>query len=484
MSLRKLKLKGPSKIQFDDASQNILVLILFIQLLLNNGIYLFMGSLILGLVLINLQKPFKPAIFTLIFLYHFLQISAGVWLSNYLGEDINYRSPSTGVATVLSYFGLVFLMLPIIYYNNKLPDFTLQDLRKYAFKLDVKKILIVYLVVFFMVNIISSIAFRYAGFTQIIVSFVKVKWFLFYLLGIVCILQKKMLKAFILCFLLEFLSGFFSYFSEFKDVLFFTVCLLITFLYKVNSRQVLLAIVGLVFLFYLGVFWTTIKGEYRTYLNQGSKTQTVQVSEEEALNKLIELIQTGKESYEEDAMANFLDRIQYTYHFAKTIDNVPALLPYEYGSNWGYSIMYALTPRALNPDKPIFEATVKTRKYTGLAYAGLKQGASFSLGYFPDSYIDFGTVGMFIPLFLLGALYGSTYFFFLRKSSPNILFNYAVVTAIFMEFIIFEADNTKIVGRLFATLLTFYMLKIFAFPWLYRYLSAAPQKEKQTVKNA
>lgn len=478
MSLSEIRLPGESKIRFDDASQNFLVFLLFIQLMLENGIYLFFGSFIFGIILYNLQRSYKPAVFTLVFVYHYLQISAGIWLSNYLDYDINFRSPNTGLAIFLSYVGLVFLMSPIIYFNNKIPDFSFTYIKKQAYKLDSKKIFIAYLVAFFATNLLSAVAFSYAGFTQIILSIIKVKWFLFVLFGLTVLLKKSMLKVFVACCVAEFLSGFFSYFSEFKDVIFYLTCILIMLIHSVKFRQLVIVLIGIFVIFYLGVFWTSIKGQYRQFLNQGSKTQTVQVSEEEAFNKLIDLVQTGSSEYTEDPVAHLLDRLQYTFHLAKTMDNVPSVLPHEYGSNWGSSLSYSLTPRALNPDKPIFEATIKTKKYTGLAYAGQRQGASFSLGYFADSYIDFGLLGMFFPILIVGLFYGRVYYFFVRKSSPNIIFNYAVVCAIFMEFIAYEVDSTKLVGRLFATLLTFFLLQIFFFPWLHRYFSAAPVKSQ------
>lgn len=471
-----------NKIRFDDAGQNFMVFFMLIQLLLFNGIYLFFGALIFGSVLINLQRPYKPSVFSMLFIYHFIQISAGIWLSNYLGFDINYRSENSGLAIFLSYIGLVVLMIPVIYYNNKIPDFTVDDLRRYAFKLNTRKIFIAYVVAFFVTNVLSALAFSFLNLTQIILSLVKVKWFLFMLFGFVSILKRSMVKVFIACCVGEFVAGFFSFFSQFKDVIFFTACILITLIYAIKFRHIILTMLGIVFAAYLGIFWTSIKDEYRGFLNQGSKSQTVQVSEEEAFNKLIDLVQQGKSEYKDDPTANFLDRLQYTYHFAKTIERVPATIPYQYGDNWGETLSYALTPRALNPEKPIFEATVKTRKYTGLAYAGHRQGASFSLGYFADGYIDFGMFGMFIPLLLLGTLYGMLYLYFVRHSSHNILFNYAVVCAMFLEFMAFEIDNTKLVGRLFATVVTFLPLRFFFFPWLERHLSET--KLTKTASNA
>ena len=81
---------------------------------------------------------------------------------------------------------------------------------------------------------------------------------------------------------------------------------------------------------------------------------------------------------------------------------------------------------------------------------------------------------MMIPLFLIGLFYGATYFYFVRKSSPNIIFNFSVVGALFMEFQGFEMDGMYFLGRIFASVLTFFMLKIFVFPWIYDNLVIKP----------
>ena len=224
-------------------------------------------------------------------------------------------------------------------------------------------------------------------------------------------------------------------------------------------------------------FFQGIKGEYRVFLNQGSKSQRVDVSKEDAFAKLVELANGQKEGTMDQSITSFLDRFQYTYHLAKTMEIVPKKIPYQNGANWGTSLEFSLTPRLLNPDKPKYEASVKATKYTGIRYAGAAQGVSVSLGYFADGYIDFGIIGMFFPILIIGFVMGSTYFYFVRKSSNNFVFNYAVVGAMYMEFFAFEMDSTYLAGRLFATLLTFLFLKIFFFPWLMRILTR-PEGER------
>lgn len=452
------------RIVFDDGAQAFLILLLFSQLFFTNGVYLFFGALCFWGIFSNIQQPLKPSVFTIVFIYHFIQIAAGIWMSNYFGKDINYRSEHTDMATIIGFVGLVIMFLPILYYQNKIPNISLQTLRHHAERLSIQHSFKAYIIAFFVTNALGGVAFAIAGFSQIIVSIVNIKWFFFLLFGYQVILKKQMYKEFVFFVLVEFSLGFFSYFSDFKTVFFFLGFMAISFLIKVNLKQIIGAAIVILILFYLGVKWTAIKGEYRGFLNKGSNTQTVGVGKEDAFNKLVEL--SGGNSDFDLGAAQFFDRIQYTYHLAKTMDRVPAVLPHENGGNIGKIMSFVLVPRFFNPNKPVLEASLKATKYTGIGYLGAKSGVSFSLGYFADCYIDFGYYGMMIPLLILGLIFGNTYFYFLKKSSNNFVFNYAVVGAIFMEFHAFESDGTYLLGRLFATLLTFFMLKLFFFPWL------------------
>jgi hypothetical protein len=163
-----------------------------------------------------------------------------------------------------------------------------------------------------------------------------------------------------------------------------------------------------------------------------------------------------------------LYRLQYVYHLAKTMDRVPTVLPYEYGGLWWSNITFVITPRIFFPDKPLYEATKKTNKYTGISYTGYKTGSSFSLGYFADCYIDFGFIGMFFPLALIGLFVSFIYRSFLKLNKVNILFRFALVNVCLYEFTAFEADGLFFVGRLLLMFLVYWTLA--------RYLSGPLEK--------
>jgi hypothetical protein len=459
-----------TKIYFDDGAKGFLILLLISQFLFTNGILLFAGMAIFFILISNLQQPYKPAVFSMMLIYHFVQISATIWQSNYLGKEINYRSDNTQYAVIVSYIGLLFLFLPIIYYQNKIPKLSLKQFTNYANELSIDKTFRIYVIGFFAMNGLTGIAFLIPSLTQIIFSLGNIKWFLFLLFGFQSILKNRKRKEFYIFCALEFAMGFYSYFSDFKTIIFFIGFLFLCLIAYVRFNQMLVAVFSLIILVFAGIFWTSVKGEYRSFLNKGSKSQSVQVEKGEALSKLLELSQNRNENNFDDATENFLDRLQYTFHMAKAMDRVPSVIPYQNGDNWATTFAFVFTPRVLNPDKGTYDASIKASKYTGIQYSGVKKGTSVSLGYFADGYIDFGYVGMFIPLLILGFIYGKSYFYFIKKSSNNYIFNYAVVGALFMELFAFESDNIFVVGRLYVNLVVFFLLKIFFFPRLMNYI--------------
>src|SRR4029077_6417558 len=103
-----------------------------------------------------------------------------------------------------------------------------------------------------------------------------------------------------------------------------------------------------------------------------------------------------------DGMDALIMRISYVNFFALATENVPGRIPYENGALWRGSVVHMFMPRVLFPEKPILDDSERTRTYTGMNVAGSEQDTSIGIGYVGESYIDFGPIGMFIPIFLLG----------------------------------------------------------------------------------
>ena len=458
------------RIIVDEGVKVFLILILISQLFFLNGIYLFACVICFYIGIYYLQHPYKSSVFTIIFTYHFLQIIAGVWEATYLGNDINYRSDNMGLATIISLAGLIILVLPIIYYQNKIPLISLGILKKHADQLSINKTFYAYLIAFSVSGLLNGIRWLLPGYTQFIITIVLLKWFFFLLFGFQCLLKNKRKREFYFFITLEFVLGFYSFFSDFKTVLFFVAVLYLSLLNRITIKKLAIASAIAIIGFLGATIWTTVKVDYRKFLNKGSMSQNVEVSQNEALTKLYEITNAQGKKISSSATENFLDRLQGTYHLAKSMDIVPDIIPYQNGKNWRESFDFIFTPRLFNPDKPQLDASIKASKYTGIRYARADRGTSFSLGYFADCYIDFGIVGMMIPLFLIGWVYGVTYIYFLKNSSTNLIFNYSIVCALFMRFFAFEMDNIFFIGSLFTDVFMYYLLSKFFFPWLYRFL--------------
>ena len=207
-----------------------------------------------------------------------------------------------------------------------------------------------------------------------------------------------------------------------------------------------------------------IKGDYRNFLSQGTRQQTVSVSRTEAYSKLGEQVTELKWEQFQLATGMALYRLQYILHFALAMERVPAITPYQNGDVWGANVMNVFKPRLLFPDKGIYDASIKASKFTGRRFAGQKQGAAFSLGYFADAYVDFGKFGMFFPIALIGLLVGFMYRTFYQMRKLNLFFRFAIINVVLKVFMSFENDGLFLFGRLATGYLTFTCWARFVFP--------------------
>jgi hypothetical protein len=220
----------------------------------------------------------------------------------------------------------------------------------------------------------------------------------------------------------------------------------------------------------LTIVWTAIKDEYRDFLNQGTEQQVVTAPIPERIAKLEELFGKVDAKTISAGLNDMILRVSYVNYFALCMKNVPAAMPHEHGKIWLDAIERPFMPRLFFPDKAILDDSVETEYYTGYAVAGTEQGTSISIGYMGESYVDFGRFGMFVPIFLLGLLFGGIYRYFihykhramgLAVATPLILFGiYAV-----------EISCAKLVGGSVVTLLVMGLFLKVCGGWLWRMMT-------------
>jgi hypothetical protein len=141
-----------------------------------------------------------------------------------------------------------------------------------------------------------------------------------------------------------------------------------------------------------------------------------------------------------------VERVSYVTYFGYCIAHVPEEVPYEHGALWVGAVEHALMPRLLFANKASLDDSARTQKYTGLDVAGREAGASISIGYMAESYIDFGPCLMFAPIFVLGLFYGAVYRLFVFGKREQVLGMAGASAILVFGAYNIETSNIKLVG--------------------------------------
>lgn len=349
----------------------------------------------------------KPVLFASGF--QWLQASIEIFRANFSGAPLQAASefPYLTIACSLSIMGVIMFAVGARLGCGLNTKIDLSAMTDSIERLSPARIAIAYFLVFGLTLFQSLMVEVMPGLSQGFLVFVVLRESLLLLLAINVFAIKKGYKFLFSAFFFSFLSGFVSYFSTFKFSLFW---LIISFLIypsflKKNRNRIFLSIV-LAFTLITSLYWTAVKVEYRAFLNQGTQSQVVITSWQDSLLFLNQLI--SKTSTEDLSVAadRLSERVGYTQYFAAVIDREQKGINPKEKLLWGNAMIHVLIPRMIYPDKPILDDSKQTNIYTGLGVAGRNRGASISLGYISESYIDFGSFGMFLPIFILGWIYG------------------------------------------------------------------------------
>lgn len=439
---------------------------------LQNGLLMAAGYAVLIGIVILTWRQYLPNVFTFIMVFHWAQVITYILFINSAWHgDLNYLTSSSIRAYLAALAGITlmsFIFSKVAYSKLQISAAVFEEAID---KINPKKVLQLYLILYLLSNVLGKVAFGYASLTQIFLNIALLKWAGFVLLGYLSFRKKEYRFFFAIAFTLDFVAGFFSYFSSFKEVFFYTAIVAMTYMTKINFSISLKGMIAGSLLFVIAVVWTVVKGDYRNFLNEGSRQQVVTVSQEQGFGKLSDLLSTVNEKSFIEGIGQFFFRLQYVYHLSKAMDYVPANEPYQQGALWLETIRFTTVPRILDPGKGVYDASVKASRFTGIQYLGQAQGVSFSLGYFADCYVDFGMAGMFVALTVIAFIWSKIFRFFIIKSTGNIIINYAIVSAFFVQFCFFEMDGTYMFGRMFTTFVVFALLKYTLFKRMEEFVS-------------
>ncbi len=313
--------------------------------------------------------------------------------------------------------------------------------------LQASRIFMLYLGAFAFFSLLGRIAHAFPRLTQPLLATMTLKWVLIFLLAYCVLIQKRGYVFLAATVCLELFVGVLGYFGGFKSILFILLVALPSAPHFFKGQRLLqFGLVALVMAGF-GVLWTAIKSDYRDFLNQGTGQQVVLVPVADRAAKLAALASQLSPTRMREAWDDTLLRASYVKYFALTLESVPANIPHEGGRLWLGALQHVFMPRLFFPDKPAISDSERTSYYTGIRVAGVEEGTSISIGYIGESYIDFGRVGMYAPILLLGIFYGLIYRFFVDSQKVKVLgFAMAVAILTFGAYTI-ETSNIKLIGR-------------------------------------
>lgn len=389
----------------------------------------------------------KVIFFGLVFFW--LTIPIKLFYADLYGIPYESLSRSNNIVEV-TYVSLVGYMVfilgiyfPVRTYKRKL-DYSAKRFIEYY---DESKVTRIYVYAFIATNIIQGALFLIPGLSQLLFGFLQLKLgFIFLLIFSIQVSKRNAVIGYsILAF--EIAISFFSIFSNFKDIL-ITIIVSITFFdIFINRKRLVYFIIGVLACGYLFLVWQEVKGEYRTYLTGGEKSQEIKAERADALQYLSVLFSNAQILGNQKLIYSTVDRIGYIEFFAQATNRVPSQIPHEGGEIWKDNVLHILMPRIFFPDKRVVDDSEMVNKYC-IQRVSQGKGATFSLGFMAESYIDYGWYLMYLPIFFVGYLFGSMYKLIMRVS-PNYLWACVGVTPLWFNIACNGTPGTKILGWLF-----------------------------------
>jgi hypothetical protein len=406
-------------------------------------------SIVTAVVLpLLLWRPGEPPVLLFCCGLQWLQVTTVLHYANFAGADLvsAYGGNELQMAVGLGLVGLLALAFGARLGIGRLPAETAQRADQEALRIPVPLTFVWFIASFGLSSICKVVSDAVPAVAQALVAVVTIKWALLYLVCMSAIQQRRHYAFLWAAIGVEFFTGVLGYFSTFKSGFFLLIVVALASRHLWNARRVLLAITVSLLLVVSSIVWSAIKEDYREFLNQGSKMQEAVVPIPERIDKLEELVSGLNDEGFFHGVDTLIARVGYVTYFALTIGNVPDHLPYENGRLWLDAVKHVFMPRALFPEKGIIDDSARTSYYTGVVVAGMEQGTSISIGYMGESYIDFGPIGMFVPIFLLGLLFGFVYRLFVKYARYKII-GFATATSVLLFAAYnFETSNVKILG--------------------------------------
>jgi len=449
------KAKGRTPYRFRPVFGAVCLAFALIGLFTSNGIITSAALVSLPIVLYLVWREGEPPVLAFACAFQWLQATAAIFYTNQFGVTLEeaFGDRSLTTAAWLSIASVLALGLGIRLGLAGVRNTGQNELENEARKVGIPRAFALYLGAFFVATPLERFSFVIASLTQPLLAVAALKWAAVFILCYSVLQQRRYFAYLMSCVVLEFVIGFVGIYSQFKSVFFVLAVATMCSPLALRGRRLAINLICFVTLFAMGVVWTAVKVDYRTFIAEETMEAEISPPIERKFGKLADLVESLTWDNIVDGLDGMIMRVSYVHFFALTIENVPGNVPYENGKLWGGSIVHVLTPRLFYPNKPTLDDSERTRLYAGVEVAGVEQNTSIGIGYVGESYIDFGPIGMFVPIALLGVFYGLLYRWFFINSRYKLLGGALAVSVIIFNAYEIEISNIKMMGGIVAAAL-------------------------------
>ena len=429
-----------------------------------------------------LWRPGESPVMLLVIGLQWLQASVQVLNANLIGLPISEVSQFGGdIATSisLSLTGLLVFALGMRQGAGSTHMATPLQAKFIALHYPVSTWFAWYLIALILGMAAQALAYQISALTQPFLALADLKWAFFFMLTYAVFSRPLQGRGlWLLAFAIELLLGLGGYFSSFRSVFLFSVLSLVAAGVRLTvGRTVLLLVVGGLTVV-SAIVWTVVKPEYRNFISGGQEAQVVVEDFQDRMIFLGKLIGDVDGTKFRQGTEDFISRLSYVDFFGSVVNYVPALTAHTDGEIWLDAIARPFMPRVLFPYKSAIDDSVRTAEFTGLEISGTERGTSISIGYMGESYIDFGPIGMMLPILALGYALGRVYRWLVVTGPMNGLLGMGMASAALMSFSLLESSITKVFGGFVAALLVIWLLGRFLAP---RYLAWLMPSRAQNV---
>lgn len=428
--------------------------------------------LLLGVGL--LWRPGEVPILLFFFAWQWLEASLALIRSTIWNEPLADMVPFPAqmeTATMLTLIGL-FLLAFGMRISAGAPSTALSEqFKQEMLSIKVERWALAYAISFVASLVILELAVNLPALAQPLLALANLRWAFFITFTYAVFARPRGFRVLWLAvFAFEFLFALGGFFSSFKFVFIFGFLGLLAAGARVKTKHAIpLALVAMLALS-LGVVWSAIKADYRTFVNAGTNTQSVLVSRTEQLDRMLELTQNLSDDDISNAVVALTERISYVQYFGAVLNYVPEAREHTEGEILFNALTYPLMPRALFPSKDIIDESRHTNEFTNLGVAGFQQGTQISIGYIGDAYIDFGKVGMMGLLFALGMVFGRFYRTMVSGRRIWGILGGGVAAAVMVELATVGISMYKLAGGFIVSLLIILIANQTIVPFVRRWL--------------